>query len=73
MGQDQEERDKLLEEIDAAILAAIRARLNEAGVLSIGDLKTLAGIVKDMGGSSAARGGDALVVRFAGDAADYAE
>lgn len=73
MGQEQDERAALLDEIDAAILAAIRARLKEAGTLSIGDLKTLAGIVKDMGGSSAAKGGGSLVVRFEGDAADFAE
>ena len=73
MGQVQEERDKILEEIDAAILAAIRSRLKESGGLSIGDLKSLAGIVKDIGGSRAAYGGGSLVVRFEGDAADYAE
>jgi len=73
MGQEQDERAALLQEIDGAILAAIRARLNESGALSIGDLKTLAGIVKDMGGSKAAQGGGALVVRFEGEAADYAE
>ena len=71
--EQEDERAALLDEIDAAILAAVRARLTEAGALSIGDLKTLAGIVKDMGGSRAAQGGGALVVRFEGDAADYAE
>lgn len=73
MGQDQDERAALLQEIDAAILAAVRARIKDARELSIGDLKTLAGIVKDMGGSGAIQGGGALVVRFEGDAADYAE
>lgn len=73
MGQNQEERDKLLEEIDAAILAAIRARLNEAGALSIGDLKSLAGIVKDMGGSRAASGGGCLTVRFEGEAEEFSK
>ena len=70
MNTDNGEAAGLLEEINGLLLAAIRDRLVNAGALSVGDLKSLAGIVKDMGGTG--DGSPApLIVRFQGEADEF--